>query len=253
MENIDRVALVTGASAGIGQAIATLLASNGWIVGLLARRRQRLEEVAQAIERNGGQAHVLVGDVTDAQFTAAAVSELVAKTGRLDLLVNNAGALTQTAVAVTDAMIDAVWALNVRAAYRLCLISLPHLETSGGSIVNIGSAAVARNFAMDLPYLASKGALEALSKGMAKVWGARGVRVNVVSPGVIATEALASTGLSPHEADAQFAKFAQSMQAMERRGQVEDVASAVAYLASPEAAFITGALLQVDGGTALGG
>jgi 3-oxoacyl-[acyl-carrier protein] reductase len=253
MAQIDRVALVTGASSGLGWAIARRLASDGWTLGLIARRGDRLEALRRDIGAAKGTAHVYAGDIRDTPFLEGCVADIVSRAGRIDLLVNNAGSLTETAEYVTDAMIDAALALNVRAGYRLALLTLPHLEATRGSIVNIGSAAVARNFGVDLPYVAAKGALEAISRVMAKLWGPRGVRVNVVSPGVVETEALANTGLSSEAQHQRYVDLAATMQTIQRRGQPDDIASAVAYLASQEAAFITGALLQVDGGVALGG
>lgn len=250
----ERVALVTGASSGLGDAIARRLAVDGWAVGLVARRRERLEALAEEIERNGGSALVEVGDVTDSAFLETALNRLSTETGRLDLLVNNAGGVTASSGALaTDAEFEAVLALNVRAVYRLCCLAAPHLEKTGGSIVNIGSAAVARTLALDLPYLASKAALEAMSRGMAKSWGGRGVRVNTVAPGVVPTEALVAVGLTPEEASARYASLAAATQVIERTGGSEDIAAAVTYLASSEAGFITGATLHVDGGMAVGG
>lgn len=248
-----KVAMVTGASSGLGRAIAQKLAASGWTVALVARRRERLEAVAREI----GHATVIAGDLRDDAFAAHAVRETVQRAGRLDLLVNNAGAPTPAdgegwgAVAARE--FDACLALNVRAPYRLAELSLPHLRSVGGSIVNIGSTGVARNIPVDLAYLASKGALEVMSRGMAKRWAPLGVRVNTVSPGLMPTEIMQAAGLSRAAADGQLRSAVAAMQPLPRHGRVEDVAEAVAYLASDAAVFVTGATLHVDGGVSLGG
>ncbi len=250
----ERVALVTGASSGLGRAIARALGEAGWTVGLLARRHARLEELAAEVERGGGQAHILAGDLRDTAFIADALEKLVSDTGRLDLLVNAAGAPTPSPEAIaTDVQFDEVFALNVRAIYRLAHLALPHLQETRGSIVNVSSAGVARNIPVDLVYLASKGAVEILSRGMAKKWAPLGVRVNTVAPGLVPTEIFAAAGLSPEEAQEHTAMVAKVMQPLPHAGRPEDIASAVAFLASDAAAFITGATLHVDGGLALGG
>src|SRR5262245_29751330 len=123
-----RVALVTGASSGLGQGIALALGRAGWGMGLLARRRDRLQGLAAEIERAGGQPHLLPGDLRDPAVPARALEELQARAGRLDLLVNNAGIATATQPEVaTDAQFDEVFALNVRALYRLSHLALPLL------------------------------------------------------------------------------------------------------------------------------
>jgi NAD(P)-dependent dehydrogenase (short-subunit alcohol dehydrogenase family) len=258
MKTEFRVALVTGASSGLGWAVARLLASSSWTVGIVARRRNRLEELAEEIRRAGGRAIVLPGDLRDGPFAARVVEDLVSQAGQLDLLVNNAGAPTQIGTQgpagdVPDTVFDAAFALNVRSAYRLSHAALHHLETTRGSIVNVTSAGVARNLPMDIVYLTSKGALEVLSRGLAKKWAPRGVRVNVVSPGMIPTEILRVAGLSDDDGKAELARARKAYQPLPVDGRPQDIAQAVAYLASDAAAFVTGATLQVDGGMGLGG
>jgi len=258
MKAESRVALVTGASSGLGVAIARTLAASGWTVGLVARRRERLEALAEEIRKSGGCAIVVAGDLRDGAFAARAIEALVERAGRLDLLVNNAGAPTRVGTQgpggdVPDAVFDDAFALNVRAAYRLSHVALPHLEKTRGSIVSVSSSGVARNLPMDLVYLTSKGALEVMTRGMAKEWAPRGVRVNVVSPGMIPTEILQAAGLSDEAGKAELARARQTYQPMPVDGRPQDVAQAVAYLGSEAAAFVTGATLHVDGGMALGG
>lgn len=258
MHERTKVSLVTGASSGIGRAIALRLADQGWSVGLVARRAERLHEVAREIASRGGEAWVLAGDLRAPSFAGRVVEDLASRAGGLDLLVNNAGAPTpanpdRTWGDASDEQFDEAFALNVRAAYRLALSALPLLRERQGSIVNIGSAGVARNLAIDLVYLSSKGALEILSRGMARKWAPLGVRVNLVSPGIMPTEIMEAAGLDPLRARAEIESTIGSVQPLPRRGALDDVANAVAFLASPAAAFITGVRLHVDGGMALNG
>jgi NAD(P)-dependent dehydrogenase (short-subunit alcohol dehydrogenase family) len=245
-----RAALVTGASSGLGEAITRRLVRHGWRVGMVARRREKLERLSREVPGTT----VIAGDLRDWDFVDKVVESFVSRTGRLDLLVNNAGAPRSSPLEpARNEELDAAFALNVRAAYRLSFSALSSLHASKGSIVNIGSAGVARNIAIDLVYLCTKGALEVMSRGMAKKWAPLGVRVNTVSPGLIATDILRAAGLSPEQEAEHLRSMRAAFQPLPVEGAALDIADAVAFLASPEASFVTGATLHVDGGVSLGG
>lgn len=244
-----KVALVTGASSGIGREIARLFAAHGVTVGLVARRADRLAALASEIEAAGGRAVALPADLAEPGELQAALTELLAQTGRLDVLVNNAG-LGVFGRAPTPAEFDQIFAVNVRAVWQLSQWALPHLEAVGGCVLNLGSVVVERPFVGEMVYAASKGAVAAMSRSMAATWGKRGVRVNLIQPGVVESEFTVAAGLPPEVAAASHAASA-GLNALATTGQPADVARAALFLASDQARFITGATLNVDAGFAL--
>lgn len=176
--------------------------------------------------------------------------KLISVFGRIDVLANNAG--TGVFGRMPDASeFDRIFAVNVRAMYLLSLLAVPYLTKVGGTILNIGSSAVERPYAGELVYLASKGAVAALTKGMAASWGKQGVSVNLIQPGVIPSEFLETAGLPAAVATAMH-QSSEDLNALPTTGEVNDIAQAAIFLASDQARFIAGATLNVDGGFSLG-
>jgi len=250
LELAGRVGIVTGANRGIGRAIAETLAAEGMRLVLAARDQARLDEVARALP---GEALVHAADLRDPAAPAALVAAAVARFGRLDLLVNNAGATKRgDFLALTDADWDDGFALKLHGAVRACRAAWPHLVSSGGAIVNvigIGGRTGSAEFAVG-------GAVNAALANLTKVLADRGVtdgvRVNAVNPGSIATERL-QTRLARFAADhgvteAEAALRMPRAMGVARFGEPLEIARAVAFLASPAAAYCQGAILDVDGG-----
>jgi 3-oxoacyl-[acyl-carrier protein] reductase len=239
-----KVAFVTGGSRGIGAAIVERLASEGAAV---AFTYQSSDAAAQAlagrIEAAGGRALALRADVADPQALTAAIDAAAAKFGRLDILVNNAGVFLGGHVTeFTLADFDKTIAVNVRAVFAATQAALRHLP-DGGRVINIGSTnAVRVPFAGAAVYAMSKSALTGLVKGLAHDLGPRGITVNNVLPGPVDTD------MNP--ADTDFGKSLHGFMALPRHGRPQEIASMVAWLAGPEAGFVTGADLAVDGGFA---
>ncbi|HEY9727253.1 MAG TPA: SDR family oxidoreductase [Chroococcales cyanobacterium] len=237
-----KVALITGGSRGIGAAIVKRLASEGADVALTySSSPDRANEIAQAAEALGVRALVIQADSADANAVVAAVERTVDKLGGIDILVNNAGVL---AVAPIDdftlADFDRTLAVNVRAVFVATQAAVKHMK-EGGRIINIGSTNAER---MPFPgggvYAMSKSALQGLVQGLSRDLGPRGITINNVQPGPIATE------MNPPEGE--FAEMLKKQMAVPRYGTVEEIAGMVAYLAGPEASYITGASLTIDGG-----
>lgn len=239
-----KVALITGGSRGIGAAIAKRLAAEGAAVALTySSGAAKANEVVNSITTAGGRAVALQADNADAAAVQQAVAETVRQLGRLDVLVNNAGiAVIKPLDEFSLEEFDRTLAINVRAVFVAAQAAARHMM-SGGRIITIGSTNAERMpFAGGGPYAMSKAAVAGLTRGLARDLGPRGITVNNVQPGPVDTE------LNP--ANGPFAETLKGLMAIPRYGQAEEIAGLVAYLAGPEAAYVTGASLTIDGGFA---
>ncbi|NJM09239.1 SDR family oxidoreductase [Candidatus Gracilibacteria bacterium] len=243
------VALITGAAAGIGRAIALRLGEEGCLLALVDRDGPSLQELVASIGRTGGQALAIQADVTATDEVCQALAMAQSRYGRLDILVNNAGGsgLRVPARDLTDEAWDQAIELNLGAAFRCARQALPALLVRGGAIVNISSVNSVLH-APGLPaYSAAKAGLDGLTRQLALEYGHYGVRVNAVNPGLIATPPIQAG----FDADCEDARLATASYPLDRLGRPEEVAAAVAFLASDEASFITGVTLLIDGGLSI--
>jgi 3-oxoacyl-[acyl-carrier protein] reductase len=237
-----KVAVVTGGSRGIGAAIAKRLATDGASVAITyTKGADAAASVIKEIERAGGKAIAIQADAADADAVKAAVEKTVATFGRLDVLVNNAGtAIPKTFEEATLEEMDRVIDINVRGVFVATQAALKHMR-DGGRIITIGSAVGERVLTPDLvPYAATKGAVKIFTQGLAREVGSRGITVNNVQPGPIDTDLNPATG--------DWAVPQKAVTALNRYGHVDDIAAMVAFVAGPEASYVTGANLTVDGG-----
>ena len=237
-------ALVTGASSGIGRATAVLLAERGARVLGTGRDEKRLA----ALQRESPGVRVLAGDLKREAFRERAVAETVGTFGGLDLLVNAAGVIgfgswEETNLEAWDAMLD----VNLRSVYALTRHALPHLVESRGAVVNVSSVTGTRAFPGVLAYCVSKAALDQLTRCLALEVGPKGVRVNAVNPGVVRTNLHRAGGMESASYEA-FLERSKGTHPLGRVGEPAEVAAAIAFLGSREAAWITGETLAVDGG-----
>jgi 3-oxoacyl-[acyl-carrier protein] reductase len=238
-----KVALVTGASRGIGAAIAMRLASDGASVAITySKGAEDAARVVGEIEAAGGKAVAIQADATDAAAVQSAVESVVSTFGGLDILVNNAGtAIPKPFEETTLEEIDQVVGLNVRGLFIATQAALKHLP-EGGRIISIGSCVGERMMTPGLVvYSATKGAVKMFTQGLAREVGPRGITVNNIQPGPIDTD------LNP--ADDEWAEPQLAATALKRYGRVEDIAPMVAFIAGPDSGYITGASLTIDGGT----
>jgi len=191
---------------------------------------------------------LIIGDTLVEEDLKQIVEKTVSKFGRLDILVNNAGMMEMGSIETTSMeQYDRVMNVNVRAVYQLTMLAVPHLITSRGNIVNVSSVAGTRSFPNILAYCVSKSAIDQLTSCVALELAAKGVRVNSVNPGVIVTDLHNRAGLTPDDYS-KFLEHAKETHPLGRPGKAEEVAKAIAFLASDDASFITGDQLHVDGG-----
>jgi 3-oxoacyl-[acyl-carrier protein] reductase len=239
----NKTALVTGASRGIGAAIAKRLAADGASVAITyTKGADAAAQLVKAIKAAGGEAIAIQADATDARAVNAAVEKTVQTFGQLDILVNNAGtAIPKPFEEATLEEMDQMLDLNVRGVFIATQAALKHLK-EGGRIISIGSCVGERATTPGLAaYSATKGAVKMFTQGLSREVGSRGITVNNVQPGPIDTD------LNPAAGDWAVPQVANT--ALKRYGHVDEIAALVAFVAGPEASYITGANLTVDGGT----
>jgi 3-oxoacyl-[acyl-carrier protein] reductase len=237
-----RVALVTGASRGIGRAIARRLAANGAVV-IAAARGDNAAAVAGEIVRGGGRAESVALDVTDGAAVASTISGLVERLERIDILVNNAGiAKDQLMLRMKREDWDAVLSTNLTAAFSCTQAVLRSMiKQRSGRVINVTSVVGQTGNAGQANYAASKAGLIGFTKALALEVASRNITVNAVAPGMIDTDMTRALSAGTHDAWADRIP-------LKRLGTPDDVAAAVAFLASDEAAYITGHVLAVNGG-----
>lgn len=243
----EKVALVTGASRGIGRAVALELAAQGAVVVINYNgSREKALEVQETILAGGGKAETMQCNVADFAACEAMVSAVIKKYGKIDILVNNAGITRDNLLMrITEADFDQVLNTNLKGTFHcLRFVSRQMLKQRRGRVINIASVVGLLGNAGQANYAASKAGVIGLTKSAARELGSRGITVNAVAPGYIESDMTAGLGAAVSEA-------AIRQIPMGRFGSPEDVAKTVAFLASEEAAYITGQVICVDGGMAM--
>ncbi|XP_059154680.1 uncharacterized short-chain type dehydrogenase/reductase y4lA-like [Physella acuta] len=244
-----KVALITGASSGIGAATAVLFSKLGATLALTGRKEDNLNKVGEECSKNTSEQPLLiVGDLSNSKDIERIVDSTIKHFGKLNILVNNAGILEMGSIENTSMeQFDRMFNVNVRSMYQMTMLCTPHLISTQGNIVNISSVNGIRSFPGVLAYNMTKASVDQFTRCVALELAPKQVRCNAVNPGVIVTELQKRGGLD-ESAYAAFLERCKTTHALGRPGQVDEVSRAIAFLASDDASFITGASLPVDGG-----
>jgi NAD(P)-dependent dehydrogenase (short-subunit alcohol dehydrogenase family) len=241
-------AIVTGASSGIGRAVAQRFAREGTAVLAVGRKRGALDEVASSITSAGGRCAVLEADVTSADAPAAMVDAALNAFGELHTVVTAAGIIASGTIDTTsdedwDRMLD----VNLRAPFRLMRAAVPHLTKTRGSVVHVSSVTGQRSFPGVLAYCVSKAGIDHLTRCAALELAPSGVRVNAVNPGVVVTNLHRRSGMT-EDSYAAFLERSKGTHPLGRPGQADEIAELILFLASDRAGWITGETISIDGG-----
>jgi len=245
-----KVAIVTGASSGIGRATAALFAENGASVVAVGRNEKELAALSKSVDKNKGAIKMHLGDVLEMTQIDRIVGDTMDTLGKIDVLVNSAGiigngTIENTTIDDWDRMMN----INLRSVFVLMQKCVPHLEATGGNVVNVSSVAGTRAFPNVLAYCVSKSAIDQLTRCSALELASKGVRVNAVNPGVVVTKLHKRAGMD-EKAYEGFLERSKETHPIGRVGSSEEVAELIYYLASDKASWITGATYEIDGGRA---
>jgi NAD(P)-dependent dehydrogenase (short-subunit alcohol dehydrogenase family) len=249
----DKVAIVTGATSGIGKATALLFANEGADVVITGRRAELGQRVEEEIRQRGARGVFVQADHSNADDCSRVLEQTLASFGRVDILFNNAGIVTHgTAETTSEETWNETLAINVTGVWRMCKLVLPIMKKQGGGvIVNNGSDWSVVGGKDAFPYIASKGAIGMMTKAMALDYARENIRVNAVCPGDTLVDRWLETGYfesNEHKELEKEIKEASAYLPMGRFGKPEEIAKAVLFLASDDSSFVTGHLLLVDGG-----
>ena len=241
MRFCGKVVLITGSTSGMGEVQAKMFAKEGANVIVVGRNRERAERVSKEIQADGGNAMVVCTDMRNAAALQEMVTQVLAAYGRIDVLVNNAGVFDQYAplLKTTEELWDSVFDVNVKAAFHLCKLVLPQMiEHQQGAIVNISSIAGLVANKGGAAYTASKHAMVGLTKHLASEYAKEGIKINAICPGTIVTPLIADLVDNIPKDNVPIHRF----------GTPEEVASLVMFLSSDASAFMSGAIIPIDGG-----
>jgi Dehydrogenases with different specificities (related to short-chain alcohol dehydrogenases) len=239
----NKVAIVTGASRGIGQATAETLAANGaHVVINYAHNKRFADDIVQRIQQNGGQALAAQADVSKVTDLKALFQTTIERFGHVDILVNNAGIMTTKPLGqVTEQDFDREFATNVKGTYFACQLAASYLP-AGGHIINFSTSVVGQMMPTYSLYAATKGAVEQITRQLAKELGPKGITINAIAPGPVNTELFTAD-----KTEAQINGI-KNLIGFGRLGEPADIASVVLFLASEESGWITGQTLRANGG-----
>lgn len=244
----NKIAIITGASSGIGKATAILFAENGAQLVLLARNVNVLKQLAADIQEQKGQAISIQTDVARFDDCKHAIEQAIAECGQIDILVNAAGIIDSGSIENTKVedwsyMMD----VNLNSIFYLMKLAVPHLEKTKGNIVNVSSVTGLRAFPNILAYCVSKAGVDQLTRSAALDLAPKGVRVNAVNPGVVVTNLHRSSGFSDEKYQ-DFLAQSKTTHPLGRVGTPEEIAESILFLASEKSGWITGETLSIDGG-----
>ncbi len=246
----DKVALITGATSGIGEATARVFSACGARLALTGRNLARLQKLQHDLDSGEERVFILAGDIRKTGFRQQLIQETTRRWGQLDILVNSAGIIDTGTIETTDLdQFDRLMDVNLRSVFHLIQLAIPYLEQTRGNIVNVSSVAGLRSFPGILAYCISKAGLDQLTRCVALELASRGIRVNAVNPGVVQTRLHLRTVMD-QAAYAQFLEHSRSTHPLGRVGAPTEVAELIAFLASDHAGWITGVTYNIDGGRA---